>query len=86
MKRFYGFSLAELNALDVEQFESYWAAISVLEAQDALNTFKITALPNRPKNEQTAQLRELENAAYPRQIYPRKSTSLSELDKILNGG
>lgn len=86
MKFFYGFSVAELESLDVQRFESYWQAIDIIEAQAALNFFKVSTLPNRSKEIQTADLRNLENVAYPRHLYPRKSTSLQELDRMINGG
>lgn len=84
MARFYGFSHAELMDLDVEWVETYWLAITTIEAQEALVSMRIADFPYLKPKDREKWHRELHTQAFPR-THSGKTMTTEELAAHLRG-
>jgi len=65
MARFYGWTPADIDSLDIDTADRYWRAITVIEAQDILLQLRIADWPYLKKNPRSSFHRQMHKLAYP---------------------
>lgn len=68
-----------------QDFEQFWQAITVIEAQEMLIGIKVADFPHYKKPQREKLSRELHKQAYPREYENRKSITAKELGALING-
>ena len=86
MCRFYGWTLAEVLALDIDTFEQMWLAVTTLEAREMLNQMTANDWPKMKESARKKLHSELSKEAYPASLKPTKVISNAELARVLGGG
>jgi hypothetical protein len=86
MCHFYGWSQDQLFALDVDECESYWQSITVIEAQQALLNITTQNWSNISKKEREKIHRNLHKKAYPKTFVENKQAIPDDLKRALSGG
>ena len=64
MARFYGWNLADLETLPFEEFNQFWLAITMIEAQEALVKMTLTDYPNMKDRDRKKLHKEMHSKAY----------------------
>lgn len=65
MARYYGWTHKDMMSLKVRDFEMYWQAIDVVEAQETLVDISVVSYPKTKKESQKEMHRKLHKKAYP---------------------
>lgn len=71
--------------MDVQEFNDYWIAIEVLEAQEALVSMGMHDWPSLKRNDRAERHRKLHASAYPRAWEQKKEVSGAEMSTIIKG-
>lgn len=85
MAFFYGWTNEQLQQLDVDEFNDYWHAITIIEAQEQLKRLSVADWPNLKKQSREKQHRQLHKDAYPASFNEVKQINNADLAKILGG-
>jgi len=85
MCKFYGWTLDQVLALPVDDFEYFWAAITVLEAREMLNLMAVGDYSNMKQSGRDKLFKQLSDEAYPSSLKPVRQMATNELAKILGG-
>ena len=80
---FYGWKLQDIYDLTIDQFESFWQAITPIEAQDMLTQFTILDWPNMKKEARQSLHRKIHKQAFPKTHDPKQDTTKDIFDKLM---
>jgi len=64
LKRFYGLSEIELEAMPIDRVMMYWKGIDMLESQEMISSLKVSEFPNMEASDKKKLKKTLENMAY----------------------
>lgn len=84
MARFYGWNLADIEALDYEDFNQYWLAITMIEAQEALVTMTLSDYPNMKDKDRKKLHKDMHSKAYFKQ--EERVVKVEDLQNIFGMG
>lgn len=85
MAYFYGWTHDQIEQLDVENFENYWGAIPIIEAQQLMKNLTASDWPHLKENSRESLHRQLYEQAYPDSFKETKQLATSDLARILGG-
>lgn len=85
MAYFYSVPFSFIEELDVESFQKYWDAITIIEAQEMLNQITVADWPHMKKGSREKLHKGLYRKAYPSIFREQKQVSMDDLARILKG-
>ena len=71
--------------MDLAVFNDYWAAVSVLEAQEGLVQMSMMDWPNLKRPDRSKRHRELHRIAFPKSWQESKPVSGEDMARIIKG-
>lgn len=85
LARFYGWTHDQVSALGVHEANLYWKAITALEAQELIISFKSANWPNVQAKSKQKILNDLKKVAYPSEYKSgKRDVTTKELADILS--
>lgn len=82
---FYGWTLHEVDHLSIDDFESFWQSIDVIENQNILTQFTINDWPNMKKEARTKLHKQVHKKAFPKTHETSKPQSTKDIFEMLSG-
>lgn len=86
MSFFYGWTLDQVESLDIDNFDQYWLAITTIEAQNMLNSIDVDCYRHLSNSDREKARLRLSKLAFPDTFKEPKAVDNNRLAKILSGG